>query len=122
MSFAEREDYGQLARRISSLFDCTSFPIRRPTDRRDSGDLPLIHEDPVLHDAAAADVSRSSSFALPQASPAIAMPSTFAPPSLGAASIRPRPSSSPAGEAAAPQRRPKSRGPTIARQVRSRTM
>ena len=121
-SFAEHEDSGQLARRISSIFDCISFPLRRPADRRDSGDLPLNHADPSLHEAAAADVSRSAPSALPQFSSASAMHSSSTRPLLGVDGIRPRPSSSPASKAPPPQRRPRTRRSPAARQVRPRTL
>ena len=51
-SFADREDYGQLARRISSIFDCSAFPFRRDAEHRDLRRPQLAHQDPALDDAA----------------------------------------------------------------------
>ena len=58
-SFAEHEDYGQLARRITSIFDCTSDPVRLPTARRSSTVPPLTDADPTSHEAAASSVSHT---------------------------------------------------------------
>ena len=51
-SFADREDYGQLARRISCIFDCRAFPIRRDAEHRNLRQPALAEQELAVDDAA----------------------------------------------------------------------
>ena len=119
-AFGVHEDYGQLARRITSIFDCTADPVRFPASSGTSSVLPLMDADPTLFAGASPE---SHHFPRPPLPPSSSLPAPSSPsvlPVPGPHHIRPRPSSAPPSKAPPAQRRPRPRGSPSSRPVRPR--
>ena len=119
-AFGVHEDYGQLARRITSIFDCTADPIRFPASPRTSSVLPLMDADPTLLAGSSLGAHHSLRPPLPRPSSLPAASSSSVLPVPGPHHIRPRPSSAPRPKAPSAQRRPRPRGSPPSRPVRPR--